>query len=83
MTTNNLFTKLALGAVGAARIAACAPPLRNVPHLSGWSGDNNDYLYVAYTEDGTMSFVKLCRVQPNNTLACVDQPEVDKLLNPQ
>ncbi len=83
MTTNNLFTKLALGAVCAASIVACAPPLRNVTHISGWSGDNNDYLYVAYTEDGTMSFVKLCRVQPNNTLACVDQPEVDKLLNPQ
>ncbi len=82
MTTNNLITKLMLATVGAASIAACAPPLRNVTHISGWSGDNNDYLYVAYTEDGTAAFVKLCRVQPNNTLACVDQPEVDRLLNP-
>lgn len=80
--TKNLMTKLLLASFGAASIAACAPPLRSVTHISGWSGDNHDYLYIAYTEEGTTAFVKLCRVQPNNTLACVDQPEVDRLLNP-
>jgi len=61
--------------------SACFAPMRAVTHISGWSNDKGDYFYVAYTEDLTVSKVKLCRIQPDNTAACSDQPEVDKVLN--
>lgn len=74
--------KLVLVAVLAATSAvACVTPMRSVTHISSWSGEAGDYFYLAYTENDLVSRIKLCRILPDNAVSCVDQPEVDHLLN--
>ena len=63
--------------------AGCAAPMRSVTHISSWSTPNGDYFYLAYAEIDQISRLKLCRIKDDNTVTCVDQPEVDRLLNGQ
>jgi len=80
--TTTIITKLALAAACAVGVSACAAPMRAVTHISGWSNDKGDYFYLAYTENQIVSRVKLCRILQDNAVSCVEQPAVDKLLNP-
>lgn len=73
--------KLVLVVLAATSAVACAAPMRSVTHISSWSGEAGDYFYLAYTENDLVSRIKLCRIQPDNAVSCVDQPEVDRLLN--
>lgn len=81
MTTSMKRLAAACGVLGALGLGACAAPMRSVTHISSWSTPAGDYFYVAYAENETTSRLKLCRIQPDNTIACADQPEVDRLLN--
>jgi hypothetical protein len=74
--------ELALVAIFATGAAACAAPMRSVTHISSWSSEAGDYFYLAYAENEAVSRIKLCRILPDNAVSCVDQPEVDRLLNP-
>lgn len=74
---------LVLAALGTTTALACAAPIRSVTHISSWSGEAGDYFYLAYTENDLVSRIKLCRIHEDNAVSCVDQPEVDRLLNPQ
>lgn len=56
----------------------CAPTaVRAVTHVSTWG----DYMYIAYAENQDTSKVQLCTVNADNSITCVDQDEVNRLLN--
>lgn len=75
-------TKLLVAAACTLGVSACAAPMRAVTHISSWSTDKGDYFYLAYTENQLVSRVKLCRIQQDNAVSCVDQPAIDNVLNP-
>lgn len=73
---------LLLAALATTSALACATSTRSVTHISSWSGRAGDYFYLAYTENDLVSRIKLCRILQDNAVSCIDQPEVDRLLNP-
>lgn len=74
---------LAAACALAATAIGCAPPVRTVTHISGWSTDAGNYIYVAYAEDQNVSRVKRCLVEADNSIKCEDQDSINKLLNEQ
>lgn len=58
-------------------LTGCSQTVRAVTHVSTWG----DYMYIAYAENDDVSKVQLCTVNADNSITCVDQTEVNALLN--
>ncbi len=66
---------------GAAVLGGCRPPIRTITHVSAWSGDRSDYLYIAYAENDDVSKIRRCIINDDNTMTCHEEQEVNALLN--
>lgn len=72
---------LVAGLTLAATAVGCAPPVRTVTHISTWSTEAGNYIYVAYAEDKNVSRVKRCLIEADNSIKCEDQESLNALLN--
>lgn len=73
---------LLLGAL-ALLASACTPTSRYVT-MTYWQDSST--VYVAYAENeavGTYAKVQRCTVNPDNTVSCAEQTNVNALLNPK
>ena len=65
-------------------VAALASGCTSVRALTATHWHSDDVYYVAYLENkgvGTKAKIKACKVQEGNTLKCVKQKKVNKMLN--
>lgn len=82
-------TLLTILMASSALLAGCTTTTRAVTHINWYDGEEGSSAYVAYWEgecggrgcNRGDAFIKLCRVQPDNTLTCEQQAEAEKLLN--
>ena len=82
-------TLLIVLAAGASLLAGCSTTTRSVTHINWYDEEEQSSAYVAYWEGECASngcnrgdsYIKLCRVKDDNTLACEQQKDAEKLLN--
>lgn len=82
-------TPLLVLAAGTLLLVGCSTTTRSVTHINWYDEAEQSSAYVAYWEGQCSntgcergdSYIKLCRVKEDNTLACEQQTEAEKLLN--
>lgn len=73
--------KMTMALLGLSLLSACGSTVRAVTHVSAWTTPKGDYLYVAYAENSDVSRIRKCNVNPDDTITCTEQQEVEELFN--